>query len=392
VKQLLRHFYEWTVVRLGRVPDCDWVQDRLPAYCDFDLSFAELYAIEKHLAGCRTCAAEHVWVSQICDMLMEAYPHPALRDFDARAAADKVMAAVRAEEASRPASIPPSLAWPRLAIACACAALVCVCGWLALHRDGSAKSDITERGRADADDTMAGAEHLVLPANEELELSLCVAQSTYGYPLPVAERLRACTPCTADKLDSWARKEYPHILWLHGVLQEEFGCRAPWRSLLRQSPALLRFGYPDAPEDTNCFLTWADVATTARTAGFLLTPDANGAWVSPDLAWQDRVPGAIRVNIARCDALRPSPVALSAMPDHYEQSVVSSVELAASVLPHIATSACLLNTPESGQVTRAALHLLAEVLSLEDQPECAPAAHMSSEAKRLLEAYRALAE
>ncbi len=51
----LHNLVESVQVRLGHAPSCAWVDERLPAYYDWDVPEHEFRAVERRLAHCRAC-------------------------------------------------------------------------------------------------------------------------------------------------------------------------------------------------------------------------------------------------------------------------------------------------------------------------------------------------
>lgn len=64
---------------------CSRVQDLLSAYCDYQLTGAEMLQVSEHLEGCPACQREHASLKQVRALLRSLPPVEADRPFDPRA-------------------------------------------------------------------------------------------------------------------------------------------------------------------------------------------------------------------------------------------------------------------------------------------------------------------
>ena len=99
--QCLHHLIEFIQVRLGRVPSCAWVDERLPAYCDWDLPMHEFSAIELHLSHCPVCTKSYNELAPIVDMLLEQWLSVHMPGFSPAKFAAEIMARIDAYERAR---------------------------------------------------------------------------------------------------------------------------------------------------------------------------------------------------------------------------------------------------------------------------------------------------
>jgi anti-sigma factor RsiW len=72
--QCLHNLVKFIQVRLGRVPSCAWVDERLGAYHDWDLPIHEFSAIEQHLSHCPVCAKAYAEIAALLDSIREQIP------------------------------------------------------------------------------------------------------------------------------------------------------------------------------------------------------------------------------------------------------------------------------------------------------------------------------
>jgi hypothetical protein len=69
--QTLHNLVESIQAHPGRAPSCAWVEERLPAYHDWDLPEHELGAVERHLAHCPACKRACKEVETLVDSIRE---------------------------------------------------------------------------------------------------------------------------------------------------------------------------------------------------------------------------------------------------------------------------------------------------------------------------------
>ena len=108
MKQLLHNLWEKLRIQLGRAPDCDWVQARLGAFCDWDLRRREFAAIEEHISACPECAKECAEIRAITHAFRAASPIAGLGELNREASAATIAARINAYEAARPAQHAPN--------------------------------------------------------------------------------------------------------------------------------------------------------------------------------------------------------------------------------------------------------------------------------------------
>ena len=136
MKRCLRSLVEFIQVRLGRAPSCAWVDERLPAFQDWDLPEHEFLAVERHLAHCPACKREYGEVVTLVDSIRaelapEQYGAAAAAEFLARLRA-RIDAYERARAAAAEANGAPWSGWCRYLAA---AGSVSLARWRARGRE-----------------------------------------------------------------------------------------------------------------------------------------------------------------------------------------------------------------------------------------------------------------
>jgi hypothetical protein len=374
---MIRGFHnlvESVLVRLGRAPSCTWVDERLPAYYDWDLPEHEFRAMERHLAHCRACKREYKEVVTLVDSIREELAPAQFGPASPAEFAAAVMARIDAYERTRVASaVRNGTPWtqPRVVrVAAGCAVLLVLLATaflltrtardlyssdhasVAAAPDGSAsvslRTDQGYPGQASsagtelAEGTRQGTSDLLGSGLQEdfrgeLDRALAVLEAD------------SVLPHTDQELDAWARHEYPDVMWLYDVLCKEFGYARTWREFLRESGTLLRFDWPTAKGQPNCRPSFAALQAAASVAGYEVTLGQGGQFVLPNLAWVDVDDGVGRVRVSGSSAKRAtlSVQGVCPQPEGYTDGLVSDPSLAGVVLAYLAVSSHLLGSAES---------------------------------------------
>ena len=200
--------------------------------------------------------------------------------------------------------------------------------------------------------------------------------------LAVKAQVEAMLPRTETAYEAWARKEYPHVLWLYDVLtRPEYGIcwngepvNVPawaarlyagtpaenrpngWRALLIYSGEIFRFDYPTAPGEPNVKPRIEAVQLAAAVAGFEaeLSPVGRGEGVGrarginlPGLAWAGENTGDADLSRLRltqsggrsCPRLLPEED--KDAPDGYAAEIAQSPARARSVLVYLHISSTI---------------------------------------------------
>jgi len=190
-------------------------------------------------------------------------------------------------------------------------------------------------------------------------------------------QVEAMLPRTETAYEAWARKEYPHVLWLYDVLtRPEYGIcwngepvnipawaerlyagtpaqNRPqgWRALLIYSGEIFRFDYPTALGEPNVQPRIEAVQLAAAVAGFEaeLSPVERAEGIGlPGLAWADKNTAAAdlsRLRLTRSGA-RSCPRSLpeedkDAPTDGYAAEIAHSPAQAKSVLVYLLISSTI---------------------------------------------------
>ena len=249
---------------LGRGTACSQVQERLYAYawCEPDLSEAECTEIMRHLAVCECCRAEFDEIEATIDAVGPLlYPDDALPPFDVEAMAKSITERIEQGDTGREIALVHeftqgseprfadespygglchgAFAWlganKRLAAMAACAVLL-VAGPVLAHVAGAVRDCFD-----DAEDPIETGEQVALqretlpvpemPGDAVKPAEADASASAYKIDSDITDSLdaelarqaaraevEAMLPHTEAEYEAWARREYPHIMWMYDVL------------------------------------------------------------------------------------------------------------------------------------------------------------------------------
>jgi hypothetical protein len=248
--------------------------------------------------------------------------------------------------------------------------------------------------------------------------------------------VEAMLPHTEAEYEAWARREYPHLLWLYDVLtRPEYGIgwdgqprhlptwakrlsadASPqnlptgWRALLLYSGELLRFDYPARQDEPNVRPRLESVQLAAAVAGFEVRLDrADGIDLPAEWAgWgsEKTVSGQAKIRLVPSDtppAPELGPLSQEqTLPDGYVAQVVAAPPLARSILSYlhvsstIAKEAISSTTPEHESLQVLAITCPREVLerlllcttTKENMAECPVLSSIYSDVERALQLRR----
>ena len=237
--------------RPGRAQNCALARSQLGLFCDWDVSAPAMEAIEQHLKACRACAREYEKIGELRRLFDEAHPHPALMMSTPDQRTADIMGYIRKHEklpttasmlpASRenlekPAPFTRLIQRPALAaVACFLLALslpvfaylvTAYWDWSASHvalaptataaleetksfyrtDKGTLPGMVEEESGITSSDLISDPAHQIAGMDAMLEPELAMA------------RVEAMLPHTEEEYEAWARREYPHIMWLYDVL------------------------------------------------------------------------------------------------------------------------------------------------------------------------------
>jgi len=294
--QTLHNLIETIQARLGHAPSCAWVEERLAAYCDWDLPEHEFLAVERHLAGCPACTRAYGNVAPLVSSIQEQDLRAQFPGFSSAQFAAATMAMIDTYERARAAGpMPPApfCTRPRLVRLAAACTVLCALVALALLLVRSS-ADAGASGPAVVAGTPDGGGGTALSANESTPGQAFSAEpgapegearTSSGLPdLGLREGLEAdvsrvvegldadaLLPQTDQELDAWACHEYPDVMWFCDLLCREFSYCAPRQELLRKSDTLLRFDWPTAVNQPSRRPSMAAVWVAASFAGCVLS-------------------------------------------------------------------------------------------------------------------------
>lgn len=320
---------------LGKDPGCAWVQLRLGAYYAWDpsLSCRKYAAIEKHLAHCPECAAEWEATCSLCNCVeqLRRNQEPSHLNSDDIASAALLKIAKYETSRSREFKSPKRVCARRWAYGLAVVCLLAL-GFPVLAQIGKYLVDYHKQSK-DAlayirlsDSTKCENQIVVLKpghhaANDHSTIRYDRLNSFPAESLIELDRrfeqtlaqvqVEAMLPHTEAEWEAWARKEYPHIMWVYDVLTKpEYGINwngkpayipdwakkiwtdevtrpAGWRALVFYSGEIFRFDYPIKPEDPNVRPTIDAMKRAAAIAGCMLQLEDGGKQQLPPLNYSD---------------------------------------------------------------------------------------------------------
>jgi hypothetical protein len=124
-------------------------------------------------------------------------------------------------------------------------------------------------------------------------------------------RVRMLLPHTETEWEAWARKEYPHVMWVYDVLtRPEYGINwdgqpkyipewaqrlwkdpatrlTGWRALVCYSGEILKFDFPESADAPNVRPTVQAMEFASAVAGYKFRLEARGKWHLPLIAYTD---------------------------------------------------------------------------------------------------------
>lgn len=338
-------------LKLGFRPRCKWVCERMGAYYQWDLSQAEFREVARHLHACPDCAKVWRETQQLLEQLEAASPiaeqlsncSSALFVTNAIARIDEYEAGQANNTQERRHGIQAwvnahriSIKMQRLATALLflmSIAALATWGPQVLRRtidsrrpgekNGSCisaqtlnrqlESSADPKGVPSADST---ANQLKIPGTSEIPNLSPRRQLDPGPELArqidsltAHARARLRMPQSEAQWEAWARREYPHVMWIHNLLTHpEYGFNwdgqadyvpewarqiwtdagprpSGWRALVCYSGEILRFDYPALAEASNVRPRIEAIKLAAAIAGYEMRLNGEGQWPLP--AWRD---------------------------------------------------------------------------------------------------------
>ena len=267
----------------SRASACQWCRRCLGAFYRWDdsLSGAELSEIERHVNACPECGKIWNEFRANQDRLVEA----ALPSFDKERVLGSILRQIDSRAGSetreRQGYFLPSGWSLRFAGVCLVLVALPVLARFGLELaktievspkaaiqsslDSPAPADSTantERDKAIMPHQESGCTDVAIgPDPSELEL--------LNLPGEDVDRtfLLATLPRTDEQLEEWARKEFPHVMWLYDELRE-LDDTLSWQDLLVRSGEIYRFDWPIGPDEPNVLPRLSAVIRVAEAAGW----------------------------------------------------------------------------------------------------------------------------
>ena len=430
-------------VRLGQAPGCAWVQERLGAYCDWDLSLAAFKTVERHLERCPGCAAEYEAIREVCDAL-QAKRSAELDLATPETMLERVLDCIRAQEAGEPgrAFVPGRLGAPKwrpaAAIAATCLLLLAipVLAYVGVQAWQAAQEEESGSGQATVAGTDAGplgtVDHIhgdeVLGPHEAETPSAPRRDDAIGDSFErittetfMAAQVETMLPHTEDEYEAWARKEYPHIMWLYDILTavveddpetkplwdgisvnipdwaERLYADIPesdrptgWRALVIGSGEIFKLDWPTNLDGPNCAPSIKAIQDAAAVAGYSAEPDVDGPFTLPPLPWlefedgDDGRPQRLRLVPLPEDGPLPS-LGLDDIPRDYPKQLAGDVRLAKQTLVYVAVAAEGVGAPPWKDLAKHAKQVLGSLCIWENGALCPDTAQLAGEIERILD-------
>ncbi|MEN6626629.1 MAG: zf-HC2 domain-containing protein [Candidatus Sumerlaeia bacterium] len=340
---------DWLRVRLGLMPRCSWVQDRFGEYHTFELEPSEMRAVERHLDVCPGCAREWRKTERILSQLEAASPiADQLEEFSSEEFMAGAMARVDQYEFERISQ--PRERWallqgiknlfvfpnrlPRLTATLLLLVSISAFAYftpelvrLVSGSDDRLESVATQKSNQNSPSPLViGSSSTGSLGRFADQYSTANLPDTFKIPqqlntLDLSPQLEQMTaeaqvemllPHTEAEWEAWARKEYPHIMWVYDVLSKsEYGINwdgkpayipewakhiwtdevtmpTGWRALVFFSGEILSFDYPRSIDEPTVHSTLISMKLAAIIAGYDLNVNVNG-YLQPNLEYRDIV-------------------------------------------------------------------------------------------------------
>lgn len=265
---------EKVLLLFGNAPSCEWARMRFAAYYAWDtaLSKREFQAIEQHLIDCPECAAEYQAVHEVRNAFERKLAAADPRMMSTEELVERTMARIHAAEADNVQLFTrKSPAFQRKAAWAAAAACLVMLAAPVLAYVGAKVFQAPEPSAPIAEDIIVSqVQETQVPTTTETNAPVLsgaaepLGDTDFLYDDSFIETIdgqlqqtanlamvEAMLPHTEDEYEQWARKEYPHIMWLYDILMGEI----PKRSADSPAARLLLFGTTD---DGNPTITLPD--------------------------------------------------------------------------------------------------------------------------------------
>ena len=267
----------------SRESACHWCRQHLGAFYRWDdsLSDAELSEIERHVNACSECGK--IWDEFRANQgrVVEA----ALPSFDKERVLGSILREIgpcaEPETRERQGYFPPN-GWS-LRLACVCLALVAIPVLAKIGLEFAKTNEVSPKAAiqsaldspAPADSTANTERDKVVVPQLESDCARTTIDSDpselelLNLPEEDVERtlLLATLPHGDEQLEEWARKEFPHVMWLYDELRE-LDDTLSWQDLLVRSGEIYRFDWPIAPDEPNVLPRLSALVRFAEAAGW----------------------------------------------------------------------------------------------------------------------------
>lgn len=356
---------------LGVVPNCEWVQVRLGAYYGWDacLSMRALRAIERHLRECVPCATQWEEVRRVRDIVEQALAAGDPNRRNPERLVECVVMQFGAPNGRREAKrVARRVAWTSVSVAQVAAACLLIAAapasaymWTQVLRGAryaiSASMDsgvVPSSAPVTESSPPKSASYEHLSSNEDLS----VLNGEQVREAIIKTEVEALFPHTQEQYEAWARKEYPHIMWLYDILKEEFAWEGTWRQLLIDSGEIFRFDYPMSLDEPNCKPRIASVLVASRVAGFRGELETEGSFRLPNFEWDEKVLAPLALKLTQAFRERVSETTVETMPEDYVDVVARNRDLAIRILVYLSVTGEIISTPESNPLVEKSKMLL----------------------------------
>jgi hypothetical protein len=375
------------MILFGRAPDCPWVQLRLGAFYGWDpcLSKHEFRAIERHLQNCSACAEQWTNVYEIHELIEQGIAAAQPTKATPEVIAERVMAKIDAYEAERAnKGLRQRIVLKRrlaLALVSACVLIIALpllahfgnYVWKAIRPEKAEQSRTeisfqkTRPRTTPGEPSEMSAPENVRRANRAIQLEplLGLEITRHVKEVVIGAQVEALLRNTEEKNERWARREYPHVMWLYDLLKDKFDYHGTWQGLLIGSGEILRFDYPLSLGEPNCEPRIEGIRAAAATAGFKARLSPDGEFLLPPLVWAD-IEGAgasLKLSLIAGEREKGPAIPKDEMPVGYIEEIANHPRLVESVLTYLTVSGQIAGTPELEDFAAKTKNLLFKLLS-----------------------------
>jgi hypothetical protein len=174
-------------------------------------------------------------------------------------------------------------------------------------------------------------------------------------------RVRELLPQTEEEYEEWARKEYPHVMWLYDVLKEQYAYEGDWRDMLVRSGEIYRFDWPTTLKEPNCRPRIERLKYAALVTGYEIEFTEKGEHILPVLEWveeDEKKLETVFLSLRETESLEAVLIPVGEVPEGYVETIAKMPVLIESVLVYLALSSAASGNVELVDLSQSAERLL----------------------------------